>query len=81
MITIIPTPKIRSLAGVESVEYGGGSDNVHRFSVSVAKGGDVREELFRQAVAEQWVLLEMSRKGTSLEEVFHKLTQAEDERT
>jgi ABC-2 type transport system ATP-binding protein len=71
-------PKIKSLAGVESVEYNGGSDNVHRFTVYVAKGGDVREELFRQAVAEKWVLLEMSKKGTSLEEVFHKLTQAED---
>ncbi len=71
-------PKIKSLAGVESVAYGGGSDNVHRFTVYVAKGGDVREELFRQAVSEKWVLLEMSRKGTSLEEVFHKLTQTED---
>ena len=71
-------PKIKSLAGVESVEYNGGSDNAYRFTVYVAKGGDVREELFRQAVAEKWVLLEMSKKGTSLEEVFHKLTQAED---
>jgi ABC-2 type transport system ATP-binding protein len=73
-------PKIRSLVGVERVEYHGGLDNVHRFTVYVAKGGDVREELFRQAVAEKWVLLEMSRKGTSLEEVFHKLTQVEDVR-
>lgn len=74
-------PKIKSLSGVESVEYGGGADNVHRFSIAVAKGGDVREELFRQAVAEKWVLLEMSRKGTSLEEVFHRLTQTEEVRS
>ena len=71
-------PKIKSLAGVEAVEYGGGSGTVHKFSVSVAKGSDVREELFRRAVAENWVLLEMSRKGTSLEEVFHRLTQTEE---
>ena len=71
-------PKLKLIAGVQSVEYSGGVDHVHRFSVAVAKGSDVREELFRQAVAQQWVLLEMSRKGTSLEEVFHKLTQTED---
>ena len=70
-------PKLISLAGVESVEYSGGADDVHWFIVGVAKGVDVREQVFRQAVAQQWVLLEMSRKGTSLEEVFHKLTQAE----
>ncbi len=71
-------PKIKALAGVESVEYAGADGNLHRFTISVAKGSDVREDLFRQAVAEKWVLLEMSRKGTSLEEVFHRLTQAED---
>lgn len=73
-------PKIRSIIGVESVEYGGAAGDVHRFSVFAAKGSDIREELFKQAVAEEWVLLEMSRKGTSLEEVFHKLTKSEDSR-
>jgi ABC-2 type transport system ATP-binding protein len=73
-------PKLKLIAGVESVEYGGGADNVHRYTVNVAKGSDVREELFRQAVSQQWVLLEITRKGTSLEEVFHKLTQADDEK-
>jgi ABC-2 type transport system ATP-binding protein len=73
--------KIKSLAGVEALEYGGATGDVHRFSVSVTKGADVREELFRQAVAEKWVLLEMSRKGTSLEEVFHRLTQTEEVRS
>jgi ABC-2 type transport system ATP-binding protein len=70
-------PKIRTIGGVESAEYLGAGDGTHRFSVSVAKGSDVRADIFRRAVAEKWVLLEMSRKGTSLEEVFHKLTQAE----
>jgi hypothetical protein len=41
-----------------------------------ARGVDIREALFQQAVSEKWVLLGMSRKTTSLEEVFHKLTQA-----
>jgi len=74
-------PKIKSLVGVESAEYIGANDDMHRFSIVVSKGSDVREDLFRQAVAEKWVLLEMTRKGTSLEEVFHRLTQAEDEKT
>jgi len=71
-------PKIKNLPNVESVEYAGGGDDVHRFSVFSTKGSDIREELFRQAVAEKWILLEMSRKVTSLEEVFHKLTKAEE---
>jgi len=69
-------PKIKALPGVESVEYGAAEGDVHKFSVFSAQGVDIREALFQQAVAEKWVLLEMSRKATSLEEVFHKLTQA-----
>lgn len=71
-------PKLKALPQVESVEYAGSADAVHRFSVFAAKGSDVREDLFKQAVAEQWVLLELSRKVTSLEEVFHKLTMADN---
>ncbi|MCX6144534.1 MAG: ATP-binding cassette domain-containing protein [Ignavibacteriales bacterium] len=69
-------PKIKALPGVESVEYGAADGDVHRFSVFSAHGVDIREALFQQAVSEKWVLLEMSQKATSLEEVFHKLTQA-----
>jgi ABC-2 type transport system ATP-binding protein len=69
-------PKIKALPGVESVEYGEADGDVHRFSVFSAQSVDIREALFQQAVSEKWVLLEISRKATSLEEVFHKLTQA-----
>jgi ABC-2 type transport system ATP-binding protein len=69
-------PKIKALPGVESVEYGTVDGDVHRFLVFSARGVDIREALFQQAVSEKWVLLEMSRKATSLEEVFHKLTQS-----
>lgn len=68
-------PKLKALSNVESVEYGGGENGSHRFSLFAAKGSDIREELFRQAVQERWVLLELTRKATSLEEVFHKLTK------
>ncbi|MEX1276532.1 MAG: ATP-binding cassette domain-containing protein [Bacteroidota bacterium] len=68
-------PKLKTLSSVESVEYGGGENGCHRFSLFAAKGSDIREEIFRQAVQEQWVLLELTRRVTSLEEVFHKLTK------
>ncbi len=68
-------PKLKALSSVESVEYGGGENGSHRFSLFAAKGSDIREEVFRQAVQERWVLLELTRKATSLEEVFHKLTK------
>ena len=68
-------PKLKALSNVESVEYGGGENGAHRFSLFAAKGSDIREEVFRQAVQERWVLLELTRKATSLEEVFHKLTK------
>ncbi|HLF20114.1 MAG TPA: ATP-binding cassette domain-containing protein [Bacteroidota bacterium] len=70
-------PKLKALAQVEAVEYGGQEGPSHRFTVHTTKGSDLREQLFRQAVSEGWVLLEMSRKSTSLEEVFHKLTTTE----
>jgi ABC-2 type transport system ATP-binding protein len=73
--------KLRALAHVEAVHYQGGENSVYRFEVHAAKGNDIREALFRLAVAEGWVLLELSRKGTSLEEVFHALTKAEGEGT
>jgi ABC-2 type transport system ATP-binding protein len=70
-------PKFKEISQVESVEYGGQEGNLHKFSIHTVKGSDIREEIFRRAVSEGWVLLEMSRKATSLEEVFRKLTTTE----
>jgi ABC-2 type transport system ATP-binding protein len=70
-------PKFKEIQHVESVEYSGQEGDLHKFSILTEKGFDVREEIFRRAVSEGWVLMEMSRKATSLEEVFHKLTTAE----
>ncbi len=67
-------PKLRGLNAVTGVELISAKDAVCRFTVNVEKGIDAREPAFRLAVAEGWVLLEMHRKTTSLEEVFHKLT-------
>ena len=70
-------PKLKEILHVESVEYSGQEGDVHKFSILTQKGFDIREEIFRRAVSEGWILMEISRKATSLEEVFHKLTTAE----
>ena len=67
-------PKVKALAHVENVQYQNPSPGIHRLLITAAKGSDIREDLFRQAVSEKWLLLEIHREATSLEEVFHKLT-------
>jgi len=69
-------PKLRNISSVSGVQLLSQSDGTHRFEVNAEKGSDIREELFKLVVKEKWVLLELSRKSTSLEEVFHKLTTA-----
>ncbi len=69
-------PKLKAVAyvsGVELLEHGDGHST---FEIHADKGNDVRESLFRMAVSEGWIVLEMHRRVTSLEEVFHKLTTA-----
>jgi ABC-2 type transport system ATP-binding protein len=67
-------PKLEKLSFVESVEYLNREGDHHRFSLRTARGSDIREDIFRTVVAEGWILLELTRTATSLEEVFHKLT-------
>ena len=68
------TPKLRTIGPVTTVELLSHKDTVSRYAVHVEKGFDIREAAFRLAVAEGWIILEMHRNTTSLEEVFHKLT-------
>lgn len=67
-------PKLQGLGSVTGVELLSHRNAAYRYVLHVEKGADVREAAFRLAVNEGWVLLEMQRKATSLEEVFHKLT-------
>jgi ABC-2 type transport system ATP-binding protein len=69
-------PKLRTLAYVNTVTLLGHEKPVSRFELHADKGHDVREAAFRLAVSEGWVVLELRRNVTSLEEVFHKLTTA-----
>jgi len=67
-------PKVKALAYVENVQYQNPSSGIHRLLITAAKGSDIREDIFRLAVNDKWILLEIHREATSLEEVFHKLT-------
>ena len=68
------SPKLRLLAYVSGVTCLSQEGPLSRFEIAVEKGQDVREAAFRLAVSEGWVVLEMHRRVTTLEEVFHKLT-------
>jgi ABC-2 type transport system ATP-binding protein len=67
-------PRLKTLGAITSVELLSTKNALTKLLLHVDKGNDVRESLFRLAVAEGWVILEMHRKATTLEEVFHKLT-------
>lgn len=66
--------KTRSVAAVEDVREVPGVKGTARLRVETAPGHDIREDFFRLAVRENWVILEMNLETHSLEDVFHKLT-------
>lgn len=67
-------PALRTLPGVSSAAFLSAEGRIARFEIHAERGTDVREAVFHLAVRNAWVLLEMHRKVTTLEEVFHKLT-------
>ena len=67
-------PALRSLPSVTGATLLSHNGPVSRFEVHADRGADVREALFHMTVKNNWVILEMHRKETTLEEVFHKLT-------
>ena len=69
-------PALRTIEQVLEVSLLATEGLVSRFEVHTAAGSDARESVFRRAVAEGWVILELRRQTTSLEDVFHKLTTA-----
>jgi ABC-2 type transport system ATP-binding protein len=67
-------PKLQSLPAITQATLLSQEGSVSRFELHADKGSDIREAAFRLAVDEGWVLLELHRKTTTLEDVFHKLT-------
>jgi ABC-2 type transport system ATP-binding protein len=67
--------KLDNLENVEKVEQiASNGDDLKRFNIESAKGVDLREKLFRLAVENDWVLLEMRQEQASLEDIFRQLT-------
>jgi len=57
------------VVGVTALDDGGG------WRLECERGADPREEVFRAAVEQGWVLLELARdRGATLEDIFVRLT-------
>lgn len=72
----VPKEKIGLIPGVKHLRYLG--DNV--YTLSTSKDLDVRHELFKLAVEQQAVILEMTQESLSVEEIFQQLTVAQDKK-
>ncbi|HHT9134727.1 MAG TPA: ABC transporter ATP-binding protein [Candidatus Avalokitesvara rifleensis] len=69
---------VKDIAGVTKVEVKAGDNTVKDFVVEAEKGKDVREDIFKTFVKNNWVLLEMRKEAVTLEDVFHQLTTKEE---
>jgi len=67
--------KTRQIAGVEEARPISAAQGVQKLRIESGAGRDVREDFFRLAVRENWVILEMVQESRSLEEVFRNLTR------
>ncbi|MFH2055939.1 MAG: ATP-binding cassette domain-containing protein [bacterium] len=67
-------PILGEIPGIDEVKAIAGNGTA-RCQIICAKSADPREAIFNTAVANQWVLLEMKREVSSLEDVFRQLTK------
>ncbi len=72
------TSKLKSTPGVMDVREVEGGAERHRFQIEGELGKDIRSELARAIVQSGWGLLELQSASMSLEDIFLKLTTAED---
>jgi ABC-2 type transport system ATP-binding protein len=70
--------RIRSIAGVLSVEDQLVANGAARYVVEAERGRDVRAEIFKLAAQQHWDLLELRRVGMTLEEVFIRIVAGEE---
>ncbi len=69
-------PKLKGLENVDSVMYEGQEGSNFRYTLHSSSGIDIREQIFKRSVAENWILFELSKQTISLEDVFRKLTRS-----
>ena len=75
-------PVIEQVAGVQSIEripVSGGA--FHRYHVTVDLDKDIRNDLAKTVIENNWDLLKLQSLGMSLEEIFLRLTIEEEELT
>jgi ABC-2 type transport system ATP-binding protein len=67
--------KLKKLQNVEKVKrISSDGESIKKLTVECTQGKDLREQLFRMALENNWVLLEMRKEQASLEDVFRQLT-------
>ena len=64
--------KLKNLEKVEQISSY--EDDLKKFTLESAQGIDLRESVFRLAVENHWVILELRKEQVSLEDVFRQLT-------
>jgi ABC-2 type transport system ATP-binding protein len=77
------TPALRGVPGVVAVNVSSAHNGAVAYEISSERGRDVRRDLARIVVANNWGLLELRPSRMSLEEIFLSLTTEEkaEERT
>jgi ABC-2 type transport system ATP-binding protein len=73
-----PANAIERFRDVQGVEHVLATSDPHTVLIECALGRDIREEVARFAVGNEWGLLEMKPVSMTLEDVFLRLTQRED---
>jgi ABC-2 type transport system ATP-binding protein len=72
------TAKVKAMAGVVDVQKVADSDGRHRYQVDGELHRDIRSDLARTIVQSGWGLFELQAATMSLEDIFLKLTTAEE---
>ena len=72
-----PTPSLAAVNGVTQVIPAGHEDGAAIFEVQSERGTDLRRELAKTVILNQWDLLEMQSIRMSLEDIFLQLTTKE----
>ena len=72
---------LKAMAGVVDVQQAGDSDGRHRYLVEGELRKDIRSDLARTIVQKGWGLYELQSTTMSLEDIFLKLTTAEESET
>lgn len=70
----IVSVKVKSIPAVESVSLIHESNGVKYFTVETGTPIDIRRNLYQLCVQNGWVLMELHREQTSLEDIFRQLT-------